>query len=115
MTFWLRKRPPSARKTEHDPGSYLGLVLQSVAYFIVFLPPSRHMGSLFNQTLGSSEWYAPVVQFFALIIAAASAGLVNWAARALGKQWSLEARLVEGHDLIENGPYRFVRNPIYAG
>ena len=51
----------------------------------------------------------------ALLIAVASVALVNWAARCLGKQWSLGARLVEGHDLIEDGPYRFVRNPIYTG
>ena len=48
-------------------------------------------------------------------IAAASAWLVNSAARRLGKQWALAARLVDDHTLIQDGPYRFVRNPIYAG
>jgi protein-S-isoprenylcysteine O-methyltransferase Ste14 len=48
-------------------------------------------------------------------IAVASTWLVNAAARRLGKQWALAARLVEGHTLIQDGPYRFVRNPIYAG
>ena len=35
------------------------------------------------------------------------------AARALGKQWALMARVIEGHELIRRGPYGVVRNPIY--
>jgi protein-S-isoprenylcysteine O-methyltransferase Ste14 len=35
--------------------------------------------------------------------------------RTLGKQWSLAARVLEGHDLITSGPYSVVRNPIYTG
>ena len=35
------------------------------------------------------------------------------AARALGKQWALMARVIEGHELIVSGPYAIVRNPIY--
>ena len=36
------------------------------------------------------------------------------AVRTLGKEWSVTARLVEGHKLITGGPYQLVRNPIYT-
>jgi protein-S-isoprenylcysteine O-methyltransferase Ste14 len=36
------------------------------------------------------------------------------AVRTLGKEWSIAARLVEGHRLITAGPYQLVRNPIYT-
>lgn len=43
----------------------------------------------------------------------------NWwclrSIRTLGKQWTVEARLIKGHELITAGPYGVVRNPIYLG
>src|SRR5271166_982112 len=36
------------------------------------------------------------------------------ASRHLGRQWRFEAALNEGHELIQTGPYRWVRHPIYA-
>ena len=33
----------------------------------------------------------------------------------LGRQWSLGARVVQGHELITGGAYSLVRHPIYTG
>jgi protein-S-isoprenylcysteine O-methyltransferase Ste14 len=38
-----------------------------------------------------------------------------WARRVLGANWSANVVLKERHELIEAGPYRFVRHPIYSG
>ena len=38
-----------------------------------------------------------------------------WARVTLGRNWSGVVTLKEGHELIECGPYRFVRHPIYTG
>jgi protein-S-isoprenylcysteine O-methyltransferase Ste14 len=45
------------------------------------------------------------------------AGLVFciWARATLGRNWSGTITLKEGHELIERGPYRLVRHPIYTG
>jgi protein-S-isoprenylcysteine O-methyltransferase Ste14 len=115
LTFWLRKRPPRARVTQLDRSSYAGLALQAVAYFMVWFFPLRYRGMPPNRIAAESGSYVSMVAMVALLLAVASVVLVNWAARCLGKQWSLGARLVEGHVLIEDGPYRFVRNPIYTG
>lgn len=49
-----------------------------------------------------------------MIVAAASVWLAISALRELGRQWSLEARLVEGHKLVKTGVYQIVRHPIYT-
>lgn len=114
LTFWLRKRSPNTQPTRRDPGSYLGLFLQSAAYCVVWFRPVRQLGVPIP-SLAAPPWIAWTIAVIGIVLAAASAGLVIWSARCLGKQWSLGARLVEGHNLIEEGPYQVVRNPIYAG
>jgi len=38
-----------------------------------------------------------------------------WARLSLGTNWSVTVTFREGHELIQRGPYRFVRHPIYTG
>jgi protein-S-isoprenylcysteine O-methyltransferase Ste14 len=42
-------------------------------------------------------------------------GFAIWARVMLGRNWSGVITLKEGHELVERGPYRFVRHPIYTG
>jgi protein-S-isoprenylcysteine O-methyltransferase Ste14 len=113
LTFWLRKRPPRAREAKRDWTSLSGLLLQAAGYFCVWSFPLQQ--KQFSPVTSGSlvvEWGRAALT---VAIAAASAWLVITAAQGLGKQWALAARLVEGHTLIQDGPYRFVRNPIYTG
>src|SRR6266850_5934883 len=45
----------------------------------------------------------------------AGLGFCIWARVTLGRNWSGAVTLKEGHELIERGPYRLVRHPIYTG
>ncbi len=38
-----------------------------------------------------------------------------WARHALGGNWSGSVTVKEGHELVQDGPYRWVRHPIYTG
>jgi protein-S-isoprenylcysteine O-methyltransferase Ste14 len=46
---------------------------------------------------------------------AAGVALAIWARHTLGKNWSGSPTIKEGHELIESGPYRYVRHPIHTG
>jgi protein-S-isoprenylcysteine O-methyltransferase Ste14 len=38
-----------------------------------------------------------------------------WARRTLAGNWSASVNLKQGHELIQSGPYAYVRHPIYSG
>ncbi len=45
--------------------------------------------------------------------------LVLWARRTLGRNWgistSVQVKLLKEHELVQDGPYAFVRHPMYLG
>jgi protein-S-isoprenylcysteine O-methyltransferase Ste14 len=49
-----------------------------------------------------------------MILGPPSVALAWAATRHLGKQWRYKAALNEDHELIQTGPYRWVRHPIYT-
>jgi protein-S-isoprenylcysteine O-methyltransferase Ste14 len=113
LTFWLRKQPPRGQEAKRDRSSLVGLLLQAAAYAAIwFYPLQRRQFSAATIGAETTEWGLAAITVF---LAVGSVWLVNAAARRLGKQWALTARVLEGHTLIQDGPYRFVRNPIYTG
>jgi protein-S-isoprenylcysteine O-methyltransferase Ste14 len=55
------------------------------------------------------------VRVFALAMVIAGLAFSVWARVHLGKFWSARVTLKEGHELIQSGPYAWVRHPIYTG
>lgn len=55
----------------------------------------------------------PELTGLAMVIA--GAGLAVWSRLVLARNWSGAVELKVGHELVQRGPYRFVRHPIYTG
>ncbi len=69
---------------------------------------SKYAGSiLWHRTLAVGV-IADLITFGGLIV-------LLWARRSLGGNWSSDVVIKENHELIEHGPYAYVRHPIYSG
>jgi protein-S-isoprenylcysteine O-methyltransferase Ste14 len=109
LMLWARGRVKKGTTNTREITSLLGIALQGVGFAIVWswhgLPPIP--------LLPASELAQWAIALAAVVLAFASVLFAVAAIRTLGKQWSLVAKVVEGHLLLRSGPYRIVRHPIY--
>ena len=109
--FIFRKKPGATSDQKRDRGSINGFLLQGLAYAVVW---SVHR-TPFTPIISLGKTVEVVLSLVAMAAAIASVVVIMAAVNTLGKEWSVTARLVEGHKLAREGPYRIVRHPIYTG
>ena len=99
----LRATGPSAQ----DP-TYFVLLLALAAAVIVAEALGRRGGLLWP---GGLVW--PVVAGLVLIVA--GIGLRAWSIATLGRFFQYQIKVQPGHQVVTDGPYRYVRHPSYTG
>ncbi len=109
--FWLVTALQTKRVQQRE--SWLGRLRTSgseaIGYTVLFWGPDW-------PGLGQRVWASTPI-WDALSIVAALGGLTVaiWARVVLSGNWSISITLKADHELIERGPYRWVRHPIYTG
>jgi protein-S-isoprenylcysteine O-methyltransferase Ste14 len=96
----------------HEPagGRVLDAILLFGGYFLVF--------SQVGLPGASNQHFMPPrrrLEIAGLVLTYLGLALTNWSRARLGRYWSGGVALKEGHRLIQSGPYRFVRHPLYSG
>ena len=98
-----RKQAAGRQTVTAAPLAKWGILLQTFSFALV---------GAYVRPVGFQKAAAPLIA--SMILGPASVVLAWMAARHLGKQWRFEAALIQDHELVQTGPYRFIRHPIYA-
>ena len=97
------RRAAGQKVVVRAPRSRWGIVFQAVGFALVFA---------YVRTVGYEK---PAWALVISTILGPPSVWLGWAAvRHLGKQWRYQAALSEDHELIQTGPYGWIRHPIYA-
>ncbi len=104
--FWLapflRAKRGERSAKQLDRRARWGILLVAIAYSLLW------QGHFWERS--PRPWQVALSIVFFLL-----ASLLSWTgARALGRQWRIDAGLNTDHELVTSGPYRFVRHPIYT-
>jgi protein-S-isoprenylcysteine O-methyltransferase Ste14 len=84
-----------------------------VPIFVVLVLLSwRRSAVSLSVTLWSASWAAAISADALAIVGVA---IAIWSRVALGVYWSGDVVMKDAHVIIDRGPYRFVRHPIYSG
>ncbi len=88
-------------------------VMFMVVAFALSVPPF-YPSVVYWRLLGDGSRIVDVLQLLGFVLMLSGGLLLLWARRALGKFMRFEIMVTEGHRLVTDGPYRWVRHPAYT-
>ncbi len=110
--FWWWSARGLKRARRREPALSRALHLGPLAVVAVLLALPRVPGGLGARIVAG---HAIAAAAAGTLLTAAGLALSVWARRMLGGNWSASVTIKESHEIIEAGPYRWIRHPIYAG
>ena len=97
-------------KRQNPAERALYIVFMAAGFFLLY-QENPNWGPLNRRFLPDKLW----IGWLGCGICAAGVLFAIWARRTIGKDWSAEVQIKEGHRLVRSGPYAHIRHPIYTG
>jgi protein-S-isoprenylcysteine O-methyltransferase Ste14 len=108
VSWWIAALARS-RTVARAKGRVAYRVVPVFGAFLIFAAFSRRLSGLFT-------WRLPAGAAWTMVgVALAGFAFTWWARIHLGRLWSADVTRKEGHRVVDTGPYRLVRHPIYTG
>ena len=108
ILFWLFSALFVKRTLERQSWKWPRIILCLVIVTTVILSQHGYTGPVLVSRTLAIAIAADAMAFLGALIEI-------WARMYLGRNWSADLTLKENHELIDRGPYRFIRHPIYTG
>jgi protein-S-isoprenylcysteine O-methyltransferase Ste14 len=114
MVYWAvssmsAKRSLGPRQTWNGIG--LRLIVVALVLIVLAVPPVRQT----FRDLQAYQTRSMVLGFAGVVLCAAGVGLAVLGRLYLGRNWGMPGSRKENPELVTNGPYQYVRHPIYGG
>jgi protein-S-isoprenylcysteine O-methyltransferase Ste14 len=101
-----------SKRSAATPNIALQIVTSALflaCFFLLFDPSSFGLG----EQITRQDWMHGAV---GLLLTALGVALAIWARFVLGKNWAgVLTSITHGHELVQKGPYAWIRHPIYTG
>ncbi len=111
LLYWVVAARGSKAVRQREGSLTRVAFLAQLVLTAMLLAPLRWSGWLWTQLIGGGwtrYWIAVALVCIGLVLSI-------WARRSLGGNWSGSVTVKEGHELVQGGPYRLIRHPIYTG
>jgi protein-S-isoprenylcysteine O-methyltransferase Ste14 len=111
--FWLASALGSKKASRRESlTERLGyIIFMAVGFVLLYDSAPPYLNWLNRSFISELRWAGWLGAWLTL----AGVLFAIWARTTIGKEWSAEIQIKQGHQLIRTGPYAQIRHPIYTG